>query len=277
MRLAVEMEIAVCNCSYYHKYTLGTELRQAALPNVGADLTALRNARAIADCSANPATTRRYKRSIVFRGANAVATPSRRLPPESNTATAAVSANQHFFSRNTVMKSPTTRVACLAITAAIACVPESNAQTCTARVRASNPTDVYVIDTVNGTVTDTRTGLMWDRCPRGQSDAACGTGPATTFSWAQAMSLPATLGSYKGYSDWRLPNIKELRSLVEECRINPSINEFAFPATPASFFWSGSPGVADATSARSVYFYYGYVSDGTRGDVYRVRLVRAGQ
>lgn len=167
-------------------------------------------------------------------------------------------------------------VASILIATAMSFSPVSNAQTCTAGVRASNPTDVYVIDAVNGTVTDTRTGLMWDRCPRGQSGAACGTGTATAVTWAQALDVPATLGSYKGFSDWRLPSIKELRSLVEECRLNPSINEFAFPATSGSFFWSGSPYVGGVASAWFVGFSSGFAAVGSRGGTLRVRLVRAG-
>jgi hypothetical protein len=43
------------------------------------------------------------------------------------------------------------------------------AQTCRAGIEASNPTSAYVINTSIGTVIDTRTGLMWDRCPLGRS------------------------------------------------------------------------------------------------------------
>ena len=109
-----------------------------------------------------------------------------------------------------------------------------------AGVQASNPSSVYVIDSVN--VTDSRSGLMWDRCALGQSGVSCATGAASTFTWQAALDVVASLGSYKGFSDWRLPNVRELRSLVEECRINPAINEYAFPNTPpTSLFWSGSP------------------------------------
>lgn len=37
----------------------------------------------------------------------------------------------------------------------------ARAQSCAARTTASNPTAAYQIDSVKGTVTDTRTGLMW--------------------------------------------------------------------------------------------------------------------
>lgn len=151
------------------------------------------------------------------------------------------------------------------------------AQTCVAGVQASNPTSVYVINSAMGTVTDTRTGLMWDRCALGQSGINCATGTATTFAWQGALNAAATIGAYKGFSDWRLPNVRELRSLVEECRFIPAINEFAFPNTGASFFWSGSPYAGGATYAWYVGFNYGnaYIDD--RSFANPVRLVRAGQ
>ena len=156
--------------------------------------------------------------------------------------------------------------------------PLTTAQTCVAGIQASNPTSVYVIDSGNGTVTDTRTGLMWDRCARGLSGVGCATGAASTFTWQGALNAAATIGSYKGFSDWRLPNVKELRSLVEECRFNPSINEFAFPNPSPSFFWSGSPyAEVVATYAWGVYFDVGNASVGDRSVAYRVLLVRAGQ
>ena len=154
--------------------------------------------------------------------------------------------------------------------------PWTLAQTCVAGIQASNPTSVYVVDSANGTVTDTRTGLMWDRCARGLSGVGCATDTASTFNWKAALNAAATIGTYKGYNDWRLPNLKELRSLVEECRINPSINEFAFPNTPALVFWSGSPYIGDPSSAWYVDFLVGNTIIDQRSTAYRVRLVRAG-
>ena len=155
--------------------------------------------------------------------------------------------------------------------------PLTLAQTCVAGVQASNLTSFYVIDSGNGTVTDTRTGLMWDRCARGLSGIGCFTGTASTFTWQAALNAAATIGTYKGFSDWRLPNVKELRSLVDECRFGPAINEFAFPNSPASIFWSGSPDSRDAANAWFVEFNDGLAVSASGGLAYRVRLVRAGQ
>lgn len=175
------------------------------------------------------------------------------------------------------MKIPALFYRLVAVTSLALFAPWTAAQTCVAGIQASNPASVYVVDSANGTVTDTRTGLMWDRCARGLSGVGCATGTASTFTWQAALNAAATIGAYKGYNDWRLPNLKELRSLVEECRVNPSINEFTFPNTPASFFWSGSPSAGVASNAWYVFFDYGDAFIGHRSSALRVRLVRAGQ
>ena len=151
------------------------------------------------------------------------------------------------------------------------------AQTCVSGIQASNPTSVYFVNSVIGTVIDSRTGLMWDRCALGQSGPACATGSASAINWQSALDATAALGTYKGYNDWRLPNYKELHSLIEECRVVASINEFAFPNTPALNFWSGSPSVSDVQSSWFISFNDGSSYFANRSNVGRVRLVRAGQ
>ena len=156
--------------------------------------------------------------------------------------------------------------------------PWAVAQTCVAGTQPSNPTSIYVIS--SATVTDSSTGLMWDRCELGLSGPDCATGTTNLFSWQGALDAAATVGTYKGYNDWRLPNLKELRSLVEECRRDPSINEIAFPNTSVfvSIFWSSSPTAGYAAYSRFVSFKSGSGGGfGSHSAAYRIRLVRAGQ
>jgi hypothetical protein len=152
----------------------------------------------------------------------------------------------------------------------------AQAVTCENNLPASNPDAVYT-DNGDGTVTDTRTGLMWKQCVEGRSRANCDTGSSITYTWAEAL-VHAEAVTFAGYSDWRLPNIKELRSLVEECRTLPAINDTLFPNERNSFVWSGSPDAYDSSGAWFVYFadggaYYGY----SRIKRAVVRLVRGGQ
>jgi len=60
-----------------------------------------------------------------------------------------------------------------------------------------------------GSITDTATGLMW------ASD-----GSIVSFNWEQALLWveQQNAASYLGYSDWRLPNAKEMQSLVDYTR-----------------------------------------------------------
>jgi len=167
-------------------------------------------------------------------------------------------------------------------TIVLAGVPLSQAlaQTCASGVRASNPASVYVVDNANGTVTDSRTGLMWDRCALGLSGSTCATGAANSVTWPSALDATASSNAslYKGYADWRLPNIKELHSLVELCRVNPGINELVFPGAPQSIFWSSSPASAGGiANVRSVSFSNGSAGDSARSSLNQVRLVRGGQ
>ncbi|KJU83017.1 protein containing DUF1566, partial [Candidatus Magnetobacterium bavaricum] len=54
----------------------------------------------------------------------------------------------------------------------------------------------------DGTITDLKTGLMWQKTP------------GTKKTWTEASNGAATL-NLGGYTDWRLPSIKELYSLIE--------------------------------------------------------------
>jgi Protein of unknown function (DUF1566) len=134
----------------------------------------------------------------------------------------------------------------------------------------------------DGTVTDRQLKLMWTRCSAGQTWAA-GTcsGQAGTYTWEAAGRLASELnqrGSYF-YSDWRLPQLRELATLIERACSSPRVNLSVFPNTPAGIYWSATPrpGAQDPSSAYAL----GFGSDGVEyqaKDVQsHVRLVRRAQ
>ncbi len=128
-------------------------------------------------------------------------------------------------------------------------------------------------------VTDTKTGLVWRRCAEGMttSGGTC-TGTASTFTHDAALTRASTQATATATGvAWRLPNVKELSSIADKSRSNPAIDTAAFPATPASWFWSSSPYVGFAGSAWYVNFNDGYVGGSYRDYAFYVRLVRAGQ
>ncbi len=96
-------------------------------------------------------------------------------------------------------------------------------------------------DNADGTITDNATGLMWT-----QNDDGNG------MSWPDALNY-AESNEFAGYNDWRLPNVKELQSLLDYTRA-PSVTNSAaidplFNCTAITdeggnqnypFYWSGS-------------------------------------
>lgn len=163
-----------------------------------------------------------------------------------------------------------TVLACLILSGSVQAV------TCDDEIPPGNPDNVYTPDRANGTVTDTRTGLMWKACAEGQSwnGSAC-YGTATGHTWAEALEL-AEESVFADYDDWRLPSIKELMSLVETCRYNPAINHTVFPSTLSSEFWSSSPYTNNSQEAWYVRFSAGQAQIEYRGYDNNVRLVRGG-
>lgn len=135
------------------------------------------------------------------------------------------------------------------------------------------------VDNGDGTVADTRTGLMWKQCLEGQSGADC-EGSAGKFNWDTAMKIPQTVnqhGGFAGYNDWRVPTRDELESLVMPECANPAICTEAFPNTPVSYVWSSSPGIYSASDAWCVDLHSGYADLESPRYGLGVRLVRGGQ
>jgi hypothetical protein len=147
---------------------------------------------------------------------------------------------------------------------------------CKSEIPRTTPGNI-LLDNGDGTVTDWNTGLMWKQCSEGQNEQGC-AGTASVFDWQAALQVPDTLnvsGGYAGHTDWRLPNIKELRSIVEEACFSPAINSDRFPNTPHANFWSSSVTVGQSGYSWYVYFRYGVVSYyGNRSGERHVRLVR---
>ncbi len=102
----------------------------------------------------------------------------------------------------------------------------------------ARPATDYV-DNGDGTVTHKPTNLSWQRCAVGYTwtGSAC-TGTPNNLTFDQAAALTS---SFAGKTDWRLPTIDELESLVDYTKSNNVLNSTAFPpATGANRFWSSS-------------------------------------
>ncbi len=131
-------------------------------------------------------------------------------------------------------------------------------------------------DNGNGTVTDKLTGLIW------MKDA----GALGAKNWAGALSAANVLksgdfdltdGSQAG--DWRLPNGRELFSLVDDGRYNPSLPAVnPFTNVQPSYYWSSSTNAKYTDRASYVYFFDGSMNIKDKSSYnYYVWCVRGGQ
>jgi hypothetical protein len=137
------------------------------------------------------------------------------------------------------------------------------------------------------TVEDKKTGLMWKQCSEGATGSGCTGGIATSYTSVTTVSqrvnavnaAPATLGS--GHTDWRLPTVKELASLVDRCASNNvAINWAYFPNTKQSSYVSATYDASAATMPWFVNFSGGEIGPlpaGQWSSGLYLRLVRAGQ
>lgn len=79
--------------------------------------------------------------------------------------------------------------------------------------------EVDYTDNGDGTITDNITGLMWQQSPDNNGDGKINAEDKLTYEEAVAGAGNCNLG---GYSDWRLPGIKELYSLIQFSGVDPS-------------------------------------------------------
>ena len=121
------------------------------------------------------------------------------------------------------------------------------------------------VDNGDGTVTDRSTGLMWQQA----------TAPGT-YTWAQALSYCKNM-VLAGFTDWRLPTIKELEFIVDLTQYSPSIDTTYFPDTLSANYWSSTTGGSGYTdSAFGMRFIHSYDNWFYKYYEMYVRAVRGG-
>ncbi len=99
-------------------------------------------------------------------------------------------------------------------------------------VRADNGAayhNMSYVDNGNGTITEKVTNRMWQK----ELDF-------TRRKWEDSIQYCENL-EIGGHDDWRLPDFKELKSIVNFNKVNPSIDEEFFPNTPMKYmFWTNT-------------------------------------
>lgn len=123
------------------------------------------------------------------------------------------------------------------------------------------------VDNGDGTITDRATGLMWSQTDSGR-EAPGGMNWQQALDWVQWRNATA----YLGYDDWRLPNAKELQSLVDYSRspdatasaaidplfqVTPTTNEAG--ALDYPYFWSSTTHInwTNVPATHAVYVAFG--------------------
>ncbi len=158
-----------------------------------------------------------------------------------------------------------------------------------ARLHREKVTLAGYVENKDGTVTDVKTHLMWMQCAQGQVGTQC-EGVVLQYTWELAMRIPETLnkrGGFAGYTDWRLPSVQELQSLVR-MDSNPTICLEAFPNAPETLFWSSTQlheGINEGNIDQkddnvliwNVYFKTGSLGTNAPYNSYAVRLVRSSE
>lgn len=125
--------------------------------------------------------------------------------------------------------------------------------------------------TLNGAeATDKTTGLVWARCAVGMSwDGFTCTGEPLPMTYIEALQYAKT------QMGWRVPNVKELLSVVDHGCAAPALDATVFPRNPSYFTWSTTPHRSfNSTSAWSVNLSNGTSQIESPSNLRRLQLVR---
>ena len=117
-------------------------------------------------------------------------------------------------------------------------------------------------DLTENTATDQTTGLTWQTIPAPE-----------LLTWEQALDFANNL-DLNDCNDWRLPNIKELQSIVDDRRIDPALNPMVFEVTTSKPVWTSTSLAGHGERAWTIDFKLGTVSYADKTDNLTVLCVR---
>ena len=121
----------------------------------------------------------------------------------------------------------------------------------------------FTRDDTTKIVGDNETGLQW------QDNETVSKGWQNAINYCEDL----TLGNY---DDWRLPNINELSSIVDDTKLNPSLSS-VFKSFASSSYWSSTTYAGTSHYAWYVHFSHGSQDGSDKSNSFYVRCVRAGQ
>ena len=126
-------------------------------------------------------------------------------------------------------------------------------------------------DNPDGTVTDNYSGLVWQKCSRGQSVPTCSGGSTTT--WDDAITHCTALNTPG--KTWRVPTLYELLILADyNANSSPIINGTLFPNTiTATTYWSSTTNTQNTLEAWTLDFSNAGTSKTNKGNLRNLRCV----
>lgn len=162
----------------------------------------------------------------------------------------------------------------------LAAASSASSADCPPNLAPSTPNSRFELAADGTTATDSHTGLVWMRCSLGQhwseEQTRCEEDASVADSYTFAEALAAANDEpHLGASGWRLPNKKELASIIEYACVNPAINTELFGMASIATYWTSTPQVYSSNfSAWAIDFNSGSFSQGDLAASYAVRLVR---
>ena len=124
-------------------------------------------------------------------------------------------------------------------------------------------------------VLDNNTGLIWEVKSPVEKDINFS---GNRYTWEEAKKYIEKLNKikYGGFSDWRLPNKDELRSIIDYGRTNPAVDTFFFPNCQVAFYWTSVPYMMQPPFVWGIFFGLGSGIPYTPSSLQCVRAVRGG-
>ena len=161
-------------------------------------------------------------------------------------------------------------------------------------VKAGGPLSYQ--DNGDGTITDLNTGLMWEKKSADGSlhdvfKSFVWSSPVTDTVWDWIDAINTEVGNgigFAGFNDWRLPNVRELLSIIDYGRLNPAVDPafnnnvstgctvLTCSATLGAAYWSSTTVATVDVDAWTVEFAAGHVAALLKSDSHFVRAVRGG-